>query len=189
MMNRAIFYDAIRQLFGGALTQERVNGFETILNEWDRRAWSDSRHLAYMLATVQHETASTMRPIEEYGKGKGRPYGAADPATGVAYFGRGYVQLTWKENYVRAGAKIGEDLVFKPERALLPAVAVRILFDGMSEGWFAGDGKGRHTLARYFGASADDPVGARRIINGTDRAEEIARLHASYLAAIEKAGG
>ncbi len=28
-----------------------------------------------MLATVYHETAKTMQPIEEYGRGVGRDYG------------------------------------------------------------------------------------------------------------------
>ena len=49
------------------------------------------RQTAYMLATAKHETANTFAPIEEYGKGKGLPYGKPDRKTGLVYFGRGYV--------------------------------------------------------------------------------------------------
>ncbi len=38
-----------------------------------------------------------MQPIEEYGRGKGRKYGAPAGPYGKIYFGRGYVQLTWLE--------------------------------------------------------------------------------------------
>src|SRR5581483_8633719 len=40
---------------------------------------TDIRWAAYMLATVKHECADTFRPIEEFGKGRGRPYG--EPVT------------------------------------------------------------------------------------------------------------
>ena len=41
-------------------------------------------------------------------------------------------------------------------------------------------------LPRYFGETADDPVSARRIINGTDHAADIAaiQLHA-FLAGLQ----
>ena len=53
---------------------------------------SDTRWLAYMLATTFHETAYQMWPIEEYGKGSGRYYGTPDPETGETDYGRGFVQ-------------------------------------------------------------------------------------------------
>ncbi len=71
---------------------------------------TDARWAAYMLATVKHECADTWRPIEEYGKGKGRPYGTPVTVTAPdgtqyvnAYYGRGFVQLTWKLNYDKMG--------------------------------------------------------------------------------------
>src|SRR6185369_17418114 len=54
---------------------------------------------AYMLATVFHECAGTWQPIEEYGKGKGLKYGTPDTRTGQVYYGRGYTQNTWYDNY------------------------------------------------------------------------------------------
>jgi len=73
MINRKSFYDSFRVDFGN-VKQGQVNGFEAIFNVADKQN-TDVYHLAYMLATAYHETASTMQPIEEYGKGKTRPYG------------------------------------------------------------------------------------------------------------------
>ncbi len=182
-LERNAFFDAVRNNpFGGSLTREQVAGMEAILDEWQRRGLTDLRWLAYMLATVFWETARTMQPVTEYGSAaylRAKKY--------WPFIGRGLVQLTWRANYVRAGEKIGVDLVGQPERALELPISVRILFDGMIEGWFAGDRKGRHTLGRWFSETVDDPAGARRIINGTDRAKEIAAIHDRFLAALEKA--
>jgi hypothetical protein len=150
-----------------------------ILDEWDRRGLSDIRWLAYMLATTFHETARTMQPIAEYGKGKGKKYGKPDPATGETYYGRGFVQLTWKDNYAKIGKLIGVDLVHDPDRALELAPASAAMFEGMIRGTFTGK-----KLATYFSASKDDPTNARRIINGTDCAAKIAGYHKSFLTAL-----
>ena len=52
-----------------------------------------------------------MQPIEEYGKGSTAAYGQPDPETGQTYYGRGFVQLTWRDNYARADQEldIGKD--------------------------------------------------------------------------------
>ncbi|HTE37915.1 MAG TPA: hypothetical protein VK630_15350, partial [Reyranella sp.] len=92
------------------------------------------------------------------------------------YYGRGYVQLTWLTNYAKMAALTGADLVNHPELALEPKLAALIMLEGMKGGLFTGVG-----LPRYFGATVDDPVNARRIVNGTDRAQEIAALHAGFL--------
>ena len=82
----------------GSLTPFQAEGIKVILESWENyNSLTDIRQLAYILATVKHETANTYRPIEEYGKGAGRAYGAT--VNGHRYYGRGYVQLTWKENY------------------------------------------------------------------------------------------
>ena len=108
MIDRKAFFYGVRvKLFGGRLSQQQVDGMNAILNEWEKRALRDLRWLAYMLATVFWETAHTMWPIEEYGKGAGHPYGARDPITGQAYYGRGFVQLTWKANYATMGKLLG----------------------------------------------------------------------------------
>lgn len=170
---RSIYFDAVRRsLFPKGMKQQQVDGQEYILAQWEKRyPDGDPRHLAYMLATTKHETANTMWPVEEYGKGKGRSYGVADPHTGQTYYGRGFVQLTWRENYARASQELGltgeNDLVLHPNVALVPEVAADIMFAGMTEGWFrtGADGKPQ-TLARYFNGTRHDAYGAREIING-----------------------
>ena len=179
-MNRRSFYDQARgSLFGGQLNQSQVEGMETILDEAESRAGFDQRWLAYILATAFHETARTMQPIREYGKGKGRKYGVPDPQTVQVYYGRGLVQLTWKDNYKKMGAKLGVDLVHNPDLALNDEIATKICFQGMIAGDFTGVG-----LGKYFTASCSDWVNARRIINGTDRATMIAEYGKKFYAAV-----
>lgn len=179
MIDRTKFWNAARPIFRGP-SQSQVDGTNSILDGFERRyPEGDKRWLAYELATTYWETAHTMQPIEEYGKGAGHPYGEPDPVTGQTYYGRGDVQLTWKGNYDRMGHALGVDLVNHPERALEPEIAAEIMFMGMEHGMFTGVG-----LPRYFSASADDPVNARRIINGTDHAYEIAHLHNQFLGAL-----
>lgn len=184
MLDLANFFKIVRaEIFFGHLTQPQVDGAEALLKAWDAgHPNGDARWLAYCLATAHHETAQTMQPIEEYGLGKGRPYGAPDPITGQTYYGRGYVQLTWKANYDRLGRLTGMDLVHEPENALIPAVAAEILFTGMIEGMFTGA-----RLADFFDATRDDPVDARRIVNGRDCAEAIANTYASFFKALAPA--
>lgn len=179
MINRKYFFDKVRaNPFGGTLTQGQVDGCNAILDAWEARPdFTDLRWLAYMFATTKHETDSTMQPIEEYGKGRGRAYGVT--VNGQVYYGRGYVQLTWATNYAKMAALTGADLVNHPELALDPKIAALIMFEGMKDGLFTGVG-----LPRYFNETVDDPVNARRIINGTDRAQEIAAIHVAFFNAL-----
>jgi predicted chitinase len=41
------------------------------------------------------------------------------------YYGRGYVQLTWQENYASLGQSLGlgDDLLVNPDNALIPQTA------------------------------------------------------------------
>ena len=100
MIDRAKFFAAARKApFGGSMKQDQVDGYLRLLEEMEARGWRDQRWFAYVLATAYHETAATMQPIAEYGKGKGKAYCKPDPVTKQTYSGRGYVQLTWKDNY------------------------------------------------------------------------------------------
>ncbi|WP_273687388.1 carboxypeptidase [Ketogulonicigenium vulgare] len=142
-----------------------------------RRAGLLRAQTAYVLATAYWETNRTMLPVEE-------AYWLADDwrEKNLRYYpwhGRGFVQLTWKANYQKASAKIGVDLIADPSRAMEPDVAAQILVQGMVEGWFTGK-----KLADYIDGARVDFVGARRIVNGTDRAAEIAAIAEAYLAAL-----
>lgn len=156
-------------VFRGSMTQPQVDGVNSLLDTWEAGTATDLRWLAYALATAFHETAATMQPIAEYGHGAGRRYGVPDPRTGHIYYGRGYVQLTWYDNYAAMSPIVGVDLVADPEKALDPKIAAKIMFYGMEHGSFTGRG-----LPTYFHDQYADWINARRIINGTDCAAQIA---------------
>jgi putative chitinase len=181
LINREFFFGQVRRLlFLGSLRQSQVDGLNVILDGWEAQyAADDDRWLAYALATTYHETDQKIQPIEEYGKGRGQPYGKPDPETGKTYYGRGFVQLTWKKNYDTMGKKIGVDLVSYPELALDATNATKILFIGMIDGLFTGK-----SLGDYFNQNSDDWVSARRIINDHDKAQAIAVYGHNFYAAI-----
>jgi hypothetical protein len=194
-MNRQTFLSEINPaLFSGRITQSQIEGINFKLAAWGKSGLTDIRWLAYMLATSYHETAKTMQPIEEYGKGKGRPYGQKlrhdrKPYTfpDKLYYGRGDVQLTWYENYEAMGKLFGIPLLEQPELALNPEISAKIMIEGMTRGKSnRGDFTGV-SLENYFNAVKDDPIHARRIINGLDKANLIAGYHDKFLTAIKKA--
>jgi hypothetical protein len=183
-MDRAKFFAAVRSpLFAGKMSERQVQGIDAILDEAERRG-TPLNHLAYMLATALHETARTMQPIAEYGKGAGRKYGVKGKYGQVPY-GRGYVQLTWDSNYERADKELGLKgaLLRDFNLAVRQDIAAKIMFKGMAAGWFTGK-----RLSDYIVGDKADYVGARRIINGTDKANTIAG-HAAVFEAALKAGG
>lgn len=193
MINRKHFFDSIRQsMFAGSMNQEQVEGMEAILNRWEVSGLTDLRWLAYILATTYHETAMTMQPIEEFGKGKGYKYGRKLKRSGVAYtvpdklyYGRGYVQLTWFENYETMGRLLGIDLLNKPELALDPNHAADIMFEGMTKGnSHFGDFTGK-SLENYFNDKTEDWNGARRIINGNDKAHRVGTYGKKFYEALK----
>ena len=175
-MNRAEFYSAVRaKVFNGTLSQKQVDGIEAILSATDGLPIT---YRAYLLATAFHETARTMQAITEYG---GRKYfdkydtgklAAAlgntpeDDGDGYLYRGRGLVQITGRANYAKAGLALGLDLVKQPDLALQPTIAAKILVRVCMECWFTGKNLGDYLPADY--------VGARRVVNGTDKAALIA---------------
>ena len=185
----AAFFDAVRPIFGGKLNTSQVMGISTLIDAWGRYGPDNDNHLAYVLATPVIETAWTMLPITEYGPRSyflkyepgtaiGKRLGNTQRGDGWKYRGRGYVQLTGRDNYARAGKKLGLDLINNPDLALDPAIAARILIVGMAEGWFTSKG-----LADFIdGIDESDEedlrefANARRIVNGTDRAVEIGKI-------------
>lgn len=179
-------FDIIRVLFGGHMSQSQVDGIQSILTACNDHGITDERHIGYMLATVFHETAKTMQPIEEYLKGKGRRYGTKHKRNGTAYnmpdklyYGRGYVQITWYDNYEYLGKLIEIDLLNHPELALVPDIAAKIMITGMTKGAFTGV-----KLSTYFNSKRADPLNARKIINGNDCDTLIAGYYNSFYRAL-----
>lgn len=193
LIDRKFFYDNIKKkLFTKGIKQSQVNGIEAVFNEWDSRPeLNDLRWLSYMLATDYHETAATMQPIEEWGKGKGKKYGKKIKYSGVPYnlpnklyYGRGLVMITWYEVYEQMGRLLGIDLLNNPEKACEMDVAVKIMFEGMLKGSSNfGDFTGK-CLEMYFNDKVNDPRNARRIINILDKADLIVTYHNSFLSCL-----
>ena len=200
-INRKFLYDEIRgKLFPDGLQQHQVDGIEAILDEWENKySGNDDRWLAYILATAYHESAYTMQPVREtlaasdtqasarlenaWDAGKlswvSKPYWRPD-GDGKAWFGRGLVQITFKDNYKKLGTAIGNaKLATDPSEALKMDVAIDIMFVGMEKGLFTGK-----KLADYFDKNEQDWVNARRIVNGLDRADKIAGHAKAFYAAI-----
>lgn len=183
------FFDAVRaDPFGGRMDKGQVEGCEAILRASGEMPLT---HRAYLLATAYHETARSMLPIKEtvmsHHENKNptdaevirrldRAWAAGKlgqvktPYWRDGWFGRGYVQLTWRNNYERAGRELGIDLTGKPELAMVPAHAAAILARGCAEGWFTGRKLADYTSYREM----------RRVVNGLDRAEDIAAIARSF---------
>lgn len=154
----------------GELKDSQENGIRFLLDQLMKDDMiKDIRQAAYMLATVKHECAGTWQPIAEYGKGQGKKYGSPDHSTGKVYYGRGYVQLTWADNYIAMGNSLGIDLLHDPDQAMIPDVAYAIMSKGMRKGMFTGAG-----LQKYISEDKCDYMMARKIINGLDCAQKIA---------------
>ena len=193
--DRKFFYDNVRaNLFNGTLTQSQVDGMNYLLEVWEWAFEANNPNdgtmwLAYALATFFHETAQTMQPIEEYGRGSGKSYGQpAGPYT-QKYYGRGHVQLTWEANYKNGQQYIkdryNKDANIYPDasKMLDSETSALVSYDGMVYGWFTGVG-----LPKYLSKSKgiEDPVNARRIVNGTDCAQQIAGYYWKFKAALKQ---
>jgi putative chitinase len=136
---------------------------------------------AYVLATAYWETARTMKPVveafwlsEEWRRNNLRYY---------PWHGRGYVQLTWEANYKKAALKLGVPLDKDPTLAMKPEVASKVLVMGSKEGWFT-----NKKLSDYITLQHSNFVGARAIINGTDKASDIAKIAEQYDAMLKVNG-
>ena len=208
-IDRPFFFARARMRpFSGRLTKRQVEGLSAILDGWlertgDEGAETGRRELAYVLATAFHETAATMQPVREtlarsdtealrrldaaFADGRLKtvrtPYWRRD-GEGRCWFGRGLVQLTHRRNYEIMSEVTGIDLVADPCRAMDMDVSVAILIEGMRRGSFTG-----HRLEDYFGPGREDWMGARRIINGRDRAELVAGHARAFARALGVGGG
>lgn len=136
---------------------------------------------AYVLATAYWETARTMEPVkeafwlsEEWRKRNLRYF---------PWYGRGFVQLTWERNYHKASRELGMDLTTDPNKVMDPDVSAEILVLGSRDGWFTGK-----RLDDYITLQQSNYRGARRIINGTDKATTIAEIARDYEDALLKEG-
>ena len=121
------------------------------------------------LATIRAESEG-FEPIDEHPSAwntapGGHPYGLYDErrdlgnlgsGDGEAFRGRGFVQLTGRDNYARYGEQIGVDLLKRPDLANEPEVAAHLLARFLKER----EAPLRHALA------SDNLAAARSLVNG-----------------------
>lgn len=158
-------FSILRKEFG-SLNQNHVDNINLIVKTAEANKLSYNQ-TAYCLATAWHETKHTMLPVveaywlsEAWRKENLRYY---------PFHGRGYVQLTWEANYKKAGDTLGFDFVNNPEWVRIPKYSAAILVVGSRDAWFT-----KYKLSDFIEGNKKDYVGARRIINGTDKASLIA---------------
>lgn len=192
-------WNQIRSIFGGRLTQSQVDGINAIVDvaSSDEFNISDKRVLAYILATSFWETARTMQAIKEHGgnsyfhrmydKDGSRPHvakrlGNIESGDGIKYAGRGHVQLTGRTNYSKMGKYLGLDLISDPDLLLDLIPSARVLVYGMINGSFTGV-----NIYKYVNSNMTDYVNARRVINGIDKASQIASIARQFERAIGSA--
>ena len=200
------FIDGALKKNFGTLNQSQVDGFDVILGAINKRGFEalNPLYAAYVLATTWHETDQKMQAINEYGKGAKRRYGKwYKNSKGVEYghanhkgdaylkseypflyYGKGFPQLTWFDNYKKMGDLLGIDLINNPDLALVPENSAAIMIEGMLRGSFTGLSLAR--CIRY--GSYGEFVYSRRIINGTDRDSLVAKYAVQFLECIDIEG-
>ena len=165
---------ALLQTLPAGRRQAAAQHFPTILAECERQNVTDPNQISYILATAAHESNAGQN-MEELASGRayeGRSsLGNNQAGDGPRFKGRGYVQITGRRNYTDWSRRLGMDLVGNPEMATQPRVAARILVEGMMQGTFTG-----RALPDYVGQGRSDFSNARRVVNGTDRAGDIASI-------------
>ena len=151
-----------------------------ILTQCLRDGVHNRNQIAYVFATAEHESHFGRFMIE---LASGDDYehrsdlGNNQPGDGQRFKGRGFVQITGRINYSHWSKRLGIDLIGKPELASRPDIAAQILVQGMRDGSFTG-----LKLADFVG---NDFVSARKIINGLDRAQQIANIATAYAEALK----
>lgn len=178
MINRTKFFTNLRKSLFDKLNQLQVDGINAILDQCEALNVTDLRHIAYIFATAYHEgvkkTGARIVPVVEGGSIaylKSKKY--------YPFYGRGYVQLTWEVNYRKYSQIMGIDFIKHPEKLLEVNNSAFILVHGMVNGIFTGK-----KLSDYIGVKTNY-VGARRIINGTDKATLIASYASGFHTALQ----
>ena len=129
-----------------ALTQQQYNQTAKILSSTPAQILKQvavkngitGNELAQFMAQCAHETAgfTSMKEIGgtrdfkkydiKHNPRKAKALGNVKPGDGAKYHGRGYIQLTGRDNYKRAGQALGLPLEQNPELVERPDVAAKV---------------------------------------------------------------
>lgn len=200
LSNPSAFYLAVRSgILGPTLSEDEVSGCTAILTAFKGFPIADA---AYALGTAFLETGGTMQPIKEWGGPKyfhrmydihgARPSKAVElgnttPGDGAKFCGRGYPQVTGRKNYALAEKLFGVPFCSEPDRMLEPMNAGRVMARFMQDGLFTGK-KLADYLPREGRASRGGFRFARQIINGMDRADDVAGFALEFQDALVAGG-
>ncbi len=171
------------------------NATDLSMQEAGLAGLTGANQFAYILATTERESRIGTMMTEgapkgkdaetyfenKYGPGsrKAAELGNTQEGDGYTYRGRGLVQTTGRghydtwtkrlanEGFLHNGA--APDLVNNPALAAEPDIAARMMAEGMRDGSFT-----TRKLGSYVNENLTDYYNARRVINGTDHAQEIA---------------
>lgn len=167
LTNTRIILEACKRAFG-ELDEIQQQSIKDIVQAFKMYGDGDTKKLAYILATARHE--SNFRPIRER-RAKStqtKVYNLQNRYWSTGYYGRGFVQLTWENNYKKMSNFLGVDFVQNPDLVLNSKYAAKILVYGMMNGSFT-----RKKLGAYINGNSSDYYHARKVVNGMDRAERI----------------
>lgn len=162
------FFENYRIQFG-KISQKQVdalNEFIKLTNE--NISQLNVNQWAYAYATTYHETNQTFEPIKEAYWVKNAEEWRKKNLRYYPYYGRGFVQLTWDYNYKKYADLFDVDIVENPDLVMDLKLSFNIMVHGMKNGTFTGK-----KIGDYISNLVSDYVGARRVINGTDKAQII----------------
>ena len=159
----------VAALFPGASRSAIEAHLPLVLEALAEQGLDDPWMVLMALATIRAETAG-FQPLEESVSAwntpaDGPPYALYDdrddlgnrgPGDGAAFRGRGFVQLTGRDNYRRYGERLGLDLLSRPEQANEPRTAARLLAAFLQS----------HESRIRAALAVDDLAAARRAVNG-----------------------
>ena len=186
------YHEAVKVAFlpdGSARVTEQDGDQFTVSASGKISATQKGTHLTHQVLIKGKKVTKTLEGGGILGTKDGGAAAAlydTDDGVDQAYFGRGYVQLTWWSNYSAAGVSIGRglDLLRDPELVKTPEVAYALMSHGMRTGeGFAN----RHKLSQYFNASKTDYAHARSMVNGKDHRDAIAKIAIKFEAILMKA--
>jgi hypothetical protein len=163
--------DAVSSMFPATPKAKITANLPFVLAGLHARSLGDRPMVAMAPSTIRAETEgfvpisegrstfnTRVTPFDRYEPGTpaGINLGNTVVGDGARFKGRGYVQLTGRDNYTRIGPQVGENLVAQPERANDPAAAGLILAQFLKN----------HEAKIRTALGNDDLHLARKLVNG-----------------------